>query len=611
MLIPALILGQDFIPTWYILLYSGALSYIAFFIPLQLLSLLNFVAVYFIFETVGRMIVPETMVPILGIFIISRLINNKKTKKFEMYPLFLWIGAFAIFSSSFYYLIYSLLTLLIVFLYQNTDKALSIKTIFKSINSHKKQLVMSALITILLFVFFPRFYNFLPTTNINTQGKIGYSKKVDNSQTSNLLLSSQTAFYAELSVNVSPELLYWRGRVHTKTDGYNWSKVTMDPKKQTVKVGSSKIIQTIKYEQDFDGDIILLNTPLKMIDSNLRIYRIPITNEFRSYEKKKKSIVTAESALRILNKTQLKDSNRKQYLQLPGFIPREVKNFVSDIKGTNPNEVINSFKRKLLKDNFVYTLSPGVMPTIGDFLRKKLGYCTHYSSLLGLTLRLKGIPTRLVSGFQGGQYNNIGNFYEIKSNDAHVWVEYFSEGIWKQADPTSFISPDRIRLGGENFLNPGAILNQEQETTGFFRAFNTVRLYFDNLNYKISLFLDNYDRTKQSEISKALKLGLKSFFLIGFFIITFSIGIYYFLLKKKDKVILHPADVLLNKLDKKLKKSFLNLASQKTILDMKHRCRDHAQSEVLYEFLDCYQETRYSNHDQLNQMGEILKSIKS
>ena len=611
MLIPALLLGQDFIPTWYILLYSGALTYITFFTPLQFLSLLNFVVVYFVFETVGRMIVPETMVPILGIFIVSRLINNKKTKKFEMYPLFLWIGVFAIFSSSFYYLIYSLITLLIVFLYQNTDKSFSIKTIFKSLFAHKKQLVMSALITVLLFIFFPRFYNFLPTTNINTQGKIGYSKKIDNSQTSNLLLSSQTAFYAELSVNVSPELLYWRGRVHTKTDGYNWNKVTMAPKKQTVKIGSNKIIQTIKYEQDFDGDIILLNTPLKVIDSNLRVYRIPITNEFRSYEKKKKSIVTAESALKILNKTQLKESNRKQYLQLPGFIPREVKNFISDINGSSAGEVINAFKRKLLKDKFVYTLSPGVMPTIGDFIRKKLGYCTHYSSLLGLTLRLKGIPTRLVSGFQGGQYNKIGKFYEVKSNDAHVWVEYFSNGVWNQADPTSFISPDRIRLGGENFLNPGAILNQGQEPTGVFKAFNTVRLYFDNLNYKISLFLDNYDRSKQSEISKALKLGLKSFFFIGFFIISFAIGIYYFLLKKNDKLPLHPADKLLHKLDKKLKKNVLNLASQNTITEMKHRCKDNTQSELLYEFIDCYQETRYSNHDQLNQMREILKSIKS
>jgi transglutaminase-like putative cysteine protease len=609
LLIPALILGEEFLPTWYISLYSMALISLSVFIPYQFLSLLNFGAAYFIFKTVGTIIVPETMVPILGIFIISRLINNKKNKVFEMYPVFLWIGTFAIFASSFYYLIYSLITLLIIFLYQNSDRKLSPKAILISIIEHRKQLTMSVVTTILLFVFFPRFYNFLPTSNINTQGKIGYSKKIDNSQTANLQLSSQTAFYAELNQKLSPELLYWRGRVHTRTDGYNWTKTTMAPKKQMPTTGSNKIIQTIKYEQDFDGDIILLNTPNEIIESNLRVYNIPITNEFRSYVSKKKAIVTAESYLRITNKTTLKESNRKQYLQVPGFIPNEVKKFVKEVSGNNTAAIINAFKLKLQKDKYTYTLSPGEMPTISDFIKRKLGYCSHFASLLGLTLRLKNIPTRLVSGFQGGQYNEIGKFYKVKSNDAHVWVEYFSDGLWIQADPTSYISPDRIRLGGESFLNQGVQVQNNQEKTGLFKALNTARLFFDNLNYKVSLFLDNYDRTKQNELSKSLKLSLKTFFLLGFLIIAFSIGIYYFFLRKKKKVKLHPADSLLIKLDNKLKKDLLNLASEKTISGMKKKCDGHAHSSELEEFISYYQETRYNNKNHLEKMKNILKSL--
>lgn len=602
-------MGQDFLPNWYISLYTLGLVLITFLKPPQFLAILNFVAVYFVFNSVGRMIVPETMVPILGIFIISRLINNKKSKDFEMYPLFLWIGSFAIFSSSFYYLIYTLFTLLTVFLHENAARKLSLKGVFHNIYAHKKQLSMSILITILLFIFFPRFYNFLPTTNINTQGKIGYSKSIDNSQTSNLLLSSQTAFYAELSVKLSPELLYWRGRVHTKTDGYNWSRVTMAPKKQDIGIGSNKIIQTIKYEQDFGGDIILLNTPLKIIDTNLNIYRIPITNEYRSYITKKKSVVKAESSLRITTKSSLKKANKVQYLQLPGFIPLEVKNFAKQVTGETTKQIINSFKRKLLKDQFVYTLSPGLMPTISDFIKKKLGYCTHYSSLLGLVLRMKGIPTRLVSGFQGGQYNSVGKFYEIKSNDAHVWVEYFNNGSWTQADPTSFISPERIRLGGQQFLNP-ANLTQGEEATGVFKAFNRARQYFDNLNYKISLFLDNYDRTKQNELSKLFKVSLKTFFLIGLLLIVVMFSIYYFVLKKKLKVKLHPADSLLIRLDKKLKNEGIFFYGDKTIRQMKEKAQKSSYRSELLNLIELYQEYRYRSIDHSSEMEEKIKNLK-
>lgn len=609
LLIIPLYLGLDFLPIWYSITYTLLICYLSFFKPIKALIYLNFIALYFIFKSIGIIIVPETMVPILGVFIVSRILANKIENHFEMYPIFLWIGAFSLFSSSFYYLIYTCITLLIIFLSEDGKTSISLKGIFRSLYQHKAQLVIITIASILLFIFFPRFHNFLPTTNLNTQGKIGYSKTINNSTTSNLLLSSQTAFFAELSTKVNPEYLYWRGRVHTRTDGYNWMHASLKPKKIERVIPNLIITQKIKYEQDLDGDIVLLNNPLKVIDTNLSVYSLPGTNEFRSFIKKKKSIITATSSLRIKTKIKLRKENRLQYVQIPKFIPSELKSFISEINGETPKEIINSFRRQLLREQFSYTLSPGLIPTMADFLKKKRGYCSHFSSLLGIVLRYHNIPTRLISGFQGGIYNKVGNFYEIKSNDAHVWVEYFESGSWSLIDPTSFVSPERIRLGGEQFLNSNIINSNTSERTGINKSLNTLKLYFQSINYKISLFLDNYDRTTQSQIAKNIKLGLKYFFGIGILLFILIMTLFYYSIKKKKKGKLHPADHLLEQLDKKLRKDKLNLSSKVTMKQMQVTCKDHKQKTKIYIFLNLYQLSRYGKENHYIEMKTIINSI--
>ena len=52
-------------------------------------------------------------------------------------------------------------------------------------------------------------------------------------------------------------------------------------------------------------------------------------------------------------------------------------------------------------------------------------------------LREMGIPARLVTGFLGGEFNNLGDYYLVRESDAHAWVEvYFPEYGWVSFDPT-------------------------------------------------------------------------------------------------------------------------------------------------------------------------------
>tara|TARA_Y100000768_G_scaffold388092_1_gene382137 strand:+ start:13111 stop:15003 length:1893 start_codon:yes stop_codon:yes gene_type:complete len=606
-LIPALFLSYDYLQPWMVSYFSALLLLTALFKPWTIVAYANFAASYFIFKTVGFYIIPETTVPNLAVYLISQLILNKRSRRNEFYLVFLWLGAFALFSSSLYYIIYAFVSLLIVFIIDETQSSLSLVNIIKSLWKYKGQFFFITLITVILFIFFPRFYQFLPTANLVPQGKIGYSKEINNSETTNLQLSSQVAFYAELQSNLPSEYLYWRGRVLNYTDGYNWKKSGQIVQKIDYDTPEKMMKHTVKYEQDFEGDLVLLNTPVEVVDSNLGLYSNKLNSTFKGYTKKKKAVITAYSHIKGLKGIKLTSKVKDYYLQLPNFSPKAVQDFFQQINHPDLNTFLKNFKQKIINDKYTYTLSPGQLTTISDFLRTKKGYCTHFASLMGITLRMKGIPTRLVSGFQGGQYNNVGNFYLIKSNDAHVWVEYFHEGRWVSIDPTGFIAPDRINLGGSQFLTTGISIEQEKKNNWIRSNYYEIKNIFETLNYRVSLFLDNYDRNKQKDLSNSLKLSRKAFYILGFIILVLvSLGIYFFNRNKVSKN-LHPLDRLLYKWGKKFK---LDFSQTKTLSELRKFSNCFDSPKDFETFVQKFQECRYAQRGNPKELNLILKRLR-
>jgi hypothetical protein len=52
-------------------------------------------------------------------------------------------------------------------------------------------------------------------------------------------------------------------------------------------------------------------------------------------------------------------------------------------------------------------------------------------------LRSLHIPSRIVTGFRGGEFNDLTSQYVVRASDAHSWVEaYFSGYGWISFDPT-------------------------------------------------------------------------------------------------------------------------------------------------------------------------------
>lgn len=92
-------------------------------------------------------------------------------------------------------------------------------------------------------------------------------------------------------------------------------------------------------------------------------------------------------------------------------------------------------------DRFVYTLDtpelPRHSPVDAFVFEERRGHCQLYASALALMLRSIGVPTRVVSGYRGGEWSQADKAYIISRDMAHLWVEaYFLDHGWVTFDPS-------------------------------------------------------------------------------------------------------------------------------------------------------------------------------
>ena len=109
-------------------------------------------------------------------------------------------------------------------------------------------------------------------------------------------------------------------------------------------------------------------------------------------------------------------------------------------------------------DNFSYSLQgadrdPTIDPLEDFVTNNPTGHCEYFASALVMMLRSQGIPARLIIGFKGGQWNELGGYYQFRQLHAHTWVEAYltreqltdrkvdlgeAPGGWLRLDPTAF-----------------------------------------------------------------------------------------------------------------------------------------------------------------------------
>ncbi len=144
---------------------------------------------------------------------------------------------------------------------------------------------------------------------------------------------------------------------------------------------------------------------------------------------------------RVAPSIQYPDAIRKRYLQLPTLSPQVAELTRQIVRNANtPHGRVTAITQHLLQ-NYRYSLevgSPVSARPLEEFLfQRKTGYCEHYATAMVIMLRAAGIPARLVTGFLATEWNDFGNYFTVRQQDAHAWVEvFFPLSGWITVDPT-------------------------------------------------------------------------------------------------------------------------------------------------------------------------------
>ncbi len=139
------------------------------------------------------------------------------------------------------------------------------------------------------------------------------------------------------------------------------------------------------------------------------------------------------------------------YMQLPENLPDRVRTQARKIVTglANRYDQVKAVEQ-YLKANYPYTLTIDKPPADEDMVsyflfNTKKGYCTYHASAMAVMLRTLDIPTRLVTGFTAGKWQEEEGVFEVRDRDAHAWVEvYFPKVGWVPFEPTpSFQIPTK------------------------------------------------------------------------------------------------------------------------------------------------------------------------
>ena len=182
------------------------------------------------------------------------------------------------------------------------------------------------------------------------------------------------------------------------------------------------------------------------------------------------------------------------------------------------NKILNEFK----ENNFYYSLTPVSQGNDYEnfFFETKTGYCEYYAGTFAILARLAGIPSRIVTGYYGGSYNELGNFYTFKQQDAHSWVEVFVDGKWTHYDPTLSVPIKNILNSNNTNFDNSTMISQTSSNSNE-TEINKFGLYFDYINYLWTNNFLKYDEKSRKNFIKEKLSNVNIYKQILFIVIIF------------------------------------------------------------------------------------------
>lgn len=318
----------------------------------------------------------------------------------------------------------------------------------------------------LIFFLLPRVSSrylsaYTPTSDVST----GFTDRVQLGRIGEIQQSSAVVMHIEIQNDLQGAYdLKWRGIALSAFDGSVWSNSFEQTQVRPAGDGSFRLApladqrgasaiagRSIRYRvlmEPLGTNVFFLAERPQSLTGNFRqvsvdgggaVYDLDAEHPVNRYEAESQLAEIDSDELRLAANTAPRGMD--QYLKLPPLDIRisKLAEEVTAPASSNYDKAIAV--EQYLSTHFGYTLElPRSLPQdpLANFLfERKKGHCEYFASSMAVMLRSLRIPSRIVTGFRGGEYNDLTGQYVVRGSDAHSWVEaYFPGSGWISFDPT-------------------------------------------------------------------------------------------------------------------------------------------------------------------------------
>ena len=318
----------------------------------------------------------------------------------------------------------------------------------------------------LIFFLLPRISShylsaYTPASDVST----GFTDRVQLGRIGQIQQSSAVVMHVEIQNDtVGGYDLKWRGVALSNFDGSTWSNSYSQIQVRPAVDGSYRLGplagppvasavagRSIHYRvlmEPLGTNVFFLAERAQTLTGNFRlvstdaggaVYDLDAERPINRYDAESQLPVIDSDDLRLAVNTA--PAGMDQYLKLPPLDVR-ISNLAEEVTApASSNYDKATAVEQYLSTHFRYTLElPRSLPRdpLANFLfERKKGHCEYFASSMAVMLRSLHIPSRIVTGFRGGEFNDLTGQYVVRASDAHSWVEaYFPGSGWISFDPT-------------------------------------------------------------------------------------------------------------------------------------------------------------------------------
>lgn len=318
--------------------------------------------------------------------------------------------------------------------------------------------VLQALpLMVLIFVLFPRIPGPLwGLPSDSGAARSGLSDSMAPGEISRLVESDELAFRVRFDGEPPPAReRYWRGPVFLHFDGRRWEPGSRprEAMNAVARLEGPVIGYEVTLEPMRTGWLFALDLPSPLALPSDAVLNADYQLVLAKGEVRERKLYRVSSQTRYQLQPELPPRLRALSLQLPrGFNPRAVELAQSwRAQGLEDAAIVDTALHRFREQDYHYSLHPPALGrhSVDEFLfDTRSGFCEHYASSFTVLMRAAGIPARIVTGYQGGERNAVGDYYRVRQSDAHAWAEVWLEGRgWVRVDPTAWVAPERVERG--------------------------------------------------------------------------------------------------------------------------------------------------------------------